>query len=219
MREMEAMELNPTIIIVIAGIVVVAAILVTVGLFLEFGRSQASRQSGQSQTGGVSQQTDTQLTIRTRGAAIIAIFVGIVFMVVPAFFIYAGLRETSLATREELGLGASVDLIFAGVFFCLGLFVLLIFGLGQFFTTWTFDKPLGVLTIEKRGLLGREKKEYSLNEIMGVQLDTMQDSDGDTMYRVLLRTVTGDEPLTTFYSSGRRGNGKTVKQIRTFLNL
>jgi hypothetical protein len=210
---MEAMELNPTIILVIAGIVVVVAVLVAVGLFLEFGKSQASRQSGQSQAGGVSQQSDTQLTIRTRGAAIIAIFVGIMFMVVPAFFIFAGLRETSLATREELGLGASMDLIFAGVFFCLGLF-----GLGQFFTTWTFDKSLGVLTIEKRGLLGREKKEYSLNEIMGVQLDTMQDSDGDTMYRVLLRTVSGDVPLTTFYSSGRRNNEKKVEQIRAFLN-
>lgn len=119
--------------------------------------------------------------------------------------------ELNIVQDDRLWAGAISALLVGS-----GFFAVLFFG-GP--VTYDFDRARGLLVITKARILGSQVHEYFLAEIVDVQLQTSQ-SDSSNTYRVALGLRDGGSvPLTSYYSSGRKGKEKLAGQIRAFLNL
>ncbi|HEY9815957.1 MAG TPA: hypothetical protein V6D20_09215, partial [Candidatus Obscuribacterales bacterium] len=115
--------------------------------------------------------------------------------------------------QDSRWLGYLFTLIFSGS----GLAVACLLGK---VVTCEFDKLGQSFKLTRRGLWGSKTIEHPLHHIQTVHLETSRSSKGSTTYRVALGLKNGDRlPITTYYSSGRKGKQKTADQISAFLGL
>ncbi len=92
-------------------------------------------------------------------------------------------------------------------------------GLRTYNTTWTFDRRRGVFTHRQGRLLGAKVVRYPLHEIAEVGLGVFSDMEGSRIYRIVLRTTSGDElPMTSQYYFWHRHLKETVVTMREFLS-
>ncbi|MBN1262307.1 MAG: hypothetical protein JXB35_16630 [Anaerolineae bacterium] len=68
-----------------------------------------------------------------------------------------------------------------------------------------------------RTLLGVTLKTESLNSLLQAYINESRDSDGDLTYQVVLVTLEGDVPLTSYTSSGYSKHLRIVNEINAFL--
>lgn len=95
----------------------------------------------------------------------------------------------------------------------------ILFGFGKI-VTCEFDKTLGQLMLTRQGLLGGPRQQqYSLRQIVGARVERSHGSDGDTFRSALVLQSGEGIPLTSYYSSGRAKEERTVACISTFLGL
>ncbi|MFZ6029282.1 MAG: hypothetical protein ACOYYS_16340 [Chloroflexota bacterium] len=81
------------------------------------------------------------------------------------------------------------------------------------------DRSQGVLRIRKTGLLGSRTNEFLLREVEDISLESMDDNDGGTTYRIRFRMHTGEEiPLTSFYSSSVKDKQRAIDMMKEFLS-
>lgn len=86
--------------------------------------------------------------------------------------------------------------------------------------TCVFDKTLDTLTLTRLGLLGKRVFEHRLHEIKDVLVEESTDSDSGSTYRVSIVLMSGDrQPLTSYFTSGRKSMQETASHIKSFLNL
>jgi hypothetical protein len=124
---------------------------------------------------------------------------------------FLGNREQRTLEVESSG---TFSLVFGLVFVFVGVGVLYA-GIRAFNLLWIFDREVGVLMKVRNG---NAEAEYPLSTISGVHVGVSRDSDGADTYRVELSLQTGERvPLTSFYSSGRRGKVRAAQAIRDFL--
>jgi hypothetical protein len=120
-------------------------------------------------------------------------------------------QETSLTQQEDDRLNM---FLIGGLFFTCGLVPLT-----ARIVTCVFNKTLNTLTVKRQGFLGTEVIEHGLREIKNVLVEELTDSEGSN-YRVSIVLVSGDRlPLTSYYSSGRKSQQRTVSCIKNFLNI
>ncbi len=83
--------------------------------------------------------------------------------------------------------------------------------------TLTFNRAAGMITINKRGLLGRSEKTYPLAAFQGASLAHSRSSDSGTTYRAVLHfsDQNGAVPVTPYSTSGP-GPSRTVNAINTW---
>lgn len=111
-------------------------------------------------------------------------------------------------------------MLFGGIFLAVGLAVVWFLGAQ---TTLTCERPeprTGECTLVSANALGLNTRSQTvrLNEIQRAELQVSEDEDGDETYRVVLRTETGEVPLTGYYSSGRDDKRQNVDRINAFLD-
>jgi hypothetical protein len=84
--------------------------------------------------------------------------------------------------------------------------------------TLTFNRAAQMLTIDKRGLLGRSEKTYPLQAFQGASLSSSRGSEGGTTYRAVLHfsDQNGAVPVTPYSTSGS-GPSRTVNAINAWL--
>jgi hypothetical protein len=110
------------------------------------------------------------------------------------------------------------------IFASIGVFILLmipvwIYALGQTTTLTCSRTPFGSLRCAlDRSLLGVALSHQPLRDMQGAYVDEYRDSDGDTVYRVMLRTAGGDTPLTQVSSSNYEPHAATVADIDHFIS-
>ena len=82
----------------------------------------------------------------------------------------------------------------------------------------TFDRTVGTILIDIRGLLGRKQKTYPLATFQGAQLASSHSSESGTTRRAVLMfsDENGAVPLTPYSTSGS-GPVRTVNAINTWL--
>jgi hypothetical protein len=86
--------------------------------------------------------------------------------------------------------------------------------------TCVFDKTLDILTLTRFGLFGKRVFEHRLHEIKDVLLEESTDSENGSTYRVSIVLMSGDrQPLTSYFTSGRKSQQETASHIKSFLNL
>jgi hypothetical protein len=104
----------------------------------------------------------------------------------------------------------------SALFFLVGTLFAFFFG---YVTTITGDKEAGTLTIRSQSIFRNVVKEYALNEIASVEVETNRDSDGNT-YRVAIHLTGGESiPFHSYYTSGTAGKERQAKKVRDFLSL
>uniref|UniRef100_B8HVH2 Transmembrane protein n=1 Tax=Cyanothece sp. (strain PCC 7425 / ATCC 29141) TaxID=395961 RepID=B8HVH2_CYAP4 len=127
-------------------------------------------------------------------------------------------QNPSIPTLQEGRDDRSGALMFAPIFIVIGLGIAVF--LGQR-VTCHFDRRSGYVRITKQGVLGSQTADYSLREVVDVQVEASRSSssNGET-FRVSLVLANGDRlPLTSYYSSGWNDKKETADQIKTFLQL
>ena len=82
------------------------------------------------------------------------------------------------------------------------------------------DKTLGILTLEKYGLIGNSQVEYNIRDIQGLTVETSTGSKGSKTYRAALVMESGEYiPFTSYYSAELNQEQQTVDIISNFLNI
>ena len=83
--------------------------------------------------------------------------------------------------------------------------------------TLTFNRAAQMITINKRGLLGRSEKTYPLAAFQGASLAHSRSSDSGTTYRAVLHfsDQNGAVPVTPYSTSGP-GPSRTVNAINAW---
>lgn len=82
----------------------------------------------------------------------------------------------------------------------------------------TFDRTVGQITINAKGLTGRSEKTYPMASFLGAQLASSYSSDSGRTQRAVLMfsDENGAVPLTPYSTSGS-GPARTVNAINTWL--
>jgi hypothetical protein len=82
------------------------------------------------------------------------------------------------------------------------------------------DKTLGILNLEKYGLIGKSQVEYNIRDIQGLTVETSTDRKGMKSYRVALVIESGEYiPFTSYYSAELNQEQQIVDTISKFLNI
>jgi hypothetical protein len=125
--------------------------------------------------------------------------------------------NTPLLSVQESG--GITGLLFTGLFVVIGV-IMAVFGVRLLLTLWIFDRSGGVVVRQISGLGGARAKEYPLDDVIAVDVESSRSSNSSTTYRVALYMGTGERvPLTTSYSSGYRRKAETARTIQEFLGL
>lgn len=72
-------------------------------------------------------------------------------------------------------------------------------------------------TLAQKTVLKTSKRTIPILKLREAYVDTSVDSEGDATYRVVLRTDSGEVPLTSSWSSGYAGKQDVANQINAFL--
>ncbi len=105
--------------------------------------------------------------------------------------------------------------IIGAVFILLSLSALLFFG-----TKTTLVCSRGgqaVCTLTNKAMLKSSERSIPINQLREAYVESNVDSEGDETYRVVLRTVSGNIPLTGSSSSGYAGKRDNANRINAFL--
>ncbi|NEQ97222.1 MAG: hypothetical protein F6K30_10940 [Cyanothece sp. SIO2G6] len=73
-------------------------------------------------------------------------------------------------------------------------------------------------TLVSEGVLGTNTTLIPPGHLQGAKVQVSEDSDSNDIYRVVLRTETGNVPFSAVYSSGRSGKQQKAEQINAYLN-
>lgn len=104
------------------------------------------------------------------------------------------------------------------LYFVLPLVILVIVG-QDLFISWAFNRLEGSITHRRATLLGIRKKEYSLHDVVGVQINTGL-ARGGTAYGVALVMREGESiPLAQSKAVGLTNKEQLAATIREFLQL
>ena len=131
--------------------------------------------------------------------------------------------STFLEDREQRTLevtqSGTMGALFSLIFVLVGGGVIL-GGINTMGLSWILDKRLDVVVKERRAWGRTKAEQYPLRLVTGARVGESHDSDGGSTYRVELLMASGETlPLTTFYTSGRKGKAETVAAIRQFLEV
>ncbi|MEA5583433.1 tetratricopeptide repeat protein [Nodularia harveyana UHCC-0300] len=104
-----------------------------------------------------------------------------------------------------------------GLTISVGLLIVVSFGKVVF---CKIDKTLGLLTVEKYGLLGNFQAEYRIRDLRGITVQKSRKNKGTTMYRVALVMDSGEYiPFSDYYTAGFVHHQQIADRISQFLKL
>lgn len=108
-------------------------------------------------------------------------------------------------------------LAFSGIFIISGGILVITFGK---ILILDFDKTQGTLTMTYKGVFGQQVREYNLQYIYAVDIESARSSKGRMVYGITLVMNSGDRvPLRSYKTSDRKSKEKTAEDIRSFLGL
>ncbi|MDG2990451.1 hypothetical protein L3556_05820 [Candidatus Synechococcus calcipolaris G9] len=105
----------------------------------------------------------------------------------------------------------------SSIFICSALVMVLGFGKTLILD---FDKTQGTLTMTYKGVFGQTVREYNLQYIHAVDVESARSSKGGMVYGITLVMNSGDRvPIRSYKTSNRKPKEETAADIRTFLGL
>ncbi|WP_135448328.1 MULTISPECIES: hypothetical protein [Tabrizicola] len=156
----------------------------------------------------IAEITPDRLTLDSRPWAL-----GLILILAILFFL--GVALFTLRDEPWLAFGMTLGAALMGVMFVIFVRRVLVI----------FDRPTGVVVIRTATLLGRAHRSLRLADIMAAGVETTLShsstdaSSGSTAtytHRPILKTTTGDVPLTQIHSSGD-GAARTAEAINRWL--
>ncbi len=160
----------------------------------------------------ITEHTDTKL-ITKDSAGCLWLF-GLFFVVVSGMFVVGLMGAfTNLHELNELERAVAWIAALAGI--TAGIWIIYTSPV----ITVKFDKTDDTVIIIWRGLMKNEKEKYSLKEVKEILLNESKDDEGDLMYSVEIKLLSGKKiGLTKMWLRNKEELQKTIEEIKSFLN-
>lgn len=103
------------------------------------------------------------------------------------------------------------------IFAFVGLSIIAFLGKETIMTCSRFANLDGVCAIKETGILGVDIKKIPLKSLHGAEVESSTDSEGDTTYRVILKTNRGNIDFSSYSSSGYSEKEYIASNINNFV--
>jgi len=140
---------------------------------------------------------------------------GLFFLVIAGMFVVGLLGAfTNLHELNELERAAAWFASLSGV--AAGIWIIY----SNPFIKAEFDKREGSVVINRKGFMKNETEKHPLNDIKDIVLNESKDDDGDLVYTVEIKLISGKSiSLTKFWLRNKEDVQKIIDEIKNFLEL